>query len=198
MVFESISLTTFSLGDSGFVQLRLNAVQYVSQPQTHAFNTPFQLSIIPPKLLAQEAAFGGRQLHDLPRDSAITNHTLRAGDILIFASDGVWDNLNSQDILRIVSSRMMALQAWRVGDNGTVLDSGFAQLTDHDEAESNQIDTLQGLLAASVAGEAKMASLDTKRNGPFAKEVLKHFPGEDWEGGKPDDICVVVCVVLRL
>jgi protein phosphatase PTC7 len=115
----------------------------------------------------------------------------------VFASDGVWDNLNSQDILRIVSLRMTALQAWRVGDNGMILDDAFGRLTDYDEAEVSQVDTLQGLLAASIAGEAKMASLDIRRNGPFAKEVRRYFPGENWDGGKPDDICVIVCVVLQ-
>ncbi len=41
-------LDVANLGDSGFIHLRLNAVHSASEPQTHAFNTPFQLSIIPP------------------------------------------------------------------------------------------------------------------------------------------------------
>ena len=97
-------LEVANLGDSGFVQLRLNAIHNYSEPQTHAFNTPYQLSIVPEKVLAQAAAFGGEQLCDFPKDANVSQHSLRHGDVLVFASDGVWDNLSSQDILRIVLS----------------------------------------------------------------------------------------------
>src|SRR5206468_3975483 len=87
------SLEVANLGDSGFAQLRLNAVHHYADPQTHAFNTPYQLSLIPPRILAQSRTFGGTPLADLPKDANVTNHELRHGDVLIFASDGVWDNL---------------------------------------------------------------------------------------------------------
>ncbi|KAI9888253.1 MAG: hypothetical protein M1814_000802 [Vezdaea aestivalis] len=189
-------LEVANLGDSGFVQLRLNAVRYASDPQTHAFNTPFQLSIIPQKMLAQEAYFGGHRLHDMPRDSVVTNHTIKNGDVLVFASDGVWDNLSPQDILKIVSGRMRTLNAWKLENDAIVLGDGIFDLTDFDTSKVQGIDTLQSLLAASIAGEAKIASLDTKRNGPFAREVQKYYPGEGWHGGKPDDICVIVVLVI--
>lgn len=185
-----------NLGDSGFVQLRLNAVHEASEPQTHAFNTPYQLSIIPKKMLAQSRAFGGQQLCDLPRDAHVSTHDVRHGDVLVFASDGVWDNLSGQDILRIVSRLMVGARAWeetttagiRIGEH---LDT-FTLTDAHDE-----IPSLQNFLAAGVAGEAKAASVDTKRNGPFAREVQKYYPQENWRGGKVDDICVVVAVVVE-
>jgi protein phosphatase PTC7 len=34
-------------------------------------------------------------------------------------------------------------------------------------------------------------------DGPFAKEVQKYYPNEDWRGGKVDDICVVVAIVVE-
>ena len=57
--------------------------------------------------------------------------------------------------------------------------------------------TLQTLLAVSITTVAKTASLDSKRDGPFAKEVKKFYPGEDYHGGKVDDICVVVAIVVK-
>ena len=45
--------------------------------------------------------------------------------------------------------------------------------------------------------EAKVAGLDRRRDGPFAKEVKMRYPQEGWEGGKPDDIAVVVCVAVQ-
>lgn len=89
----------YSLGDSGFIQFRLNAVHHYSNPQTHAFNTPYQLSIIPPKILARARIFGGEPLSDYPGDASVTSHQLRHGDVLVFATDGVWDNLSPTEVL---------------------------------------------------------------------------------------------------
>lgn len=186
-----------SLGDSGFIQLRLNAVHHCTEPQTHAFNTPYQLSVIPPYILARTKAFGGRRLQDMPDDSHVSSHTVRHGDILIFASDGVWDNLSPQDVLKIVSRRMLSLSAWHRSKNGITVGHQINILTDQSRASQSQTDTLQALLAISIVGEAKVASLDTRRDGPFAREVAKHFPNEEWHGGKPDDICVIVAIVIN-
>jgi protein phosphatase PTC7 len=196
---EDGSLEVANLGDSGFVQLRLNAVHNHSESQTHAFNTPYQLSIIPQKMKAKNAAFGGEQLQDLPKDATVTKHLLRHGDVLVFATDGVWDNLSSQDILRIVSRLMVGARAWepteegiRVGERLT-----FFTMKAPPPAENQSISSLQSFLAAGIAGEAKAASVNTKVDGPFAKEVHKYYPEEDWRGGKVDDICVVVAIVVE-
>lgn len=186
-----------SLGDSGFIQFRLNAVHHFSNPQTHAFNTPFQLSIVPPKILALSKIFGGKQLSDSPKDSNFTDHQVRHGDVLIFATDGVWDNLSTRDLLQIVSRQMLGFQAWSTGDNGTTVTEKLGALTEEGGiAKSGAENNLQTLLAVNVVGEAKRASENYKRDGPFAKEVQKHYPRENFHGGKVDDICVVVAVVV--
>lgn len=186
-----------SLGDSGFVQLRLNAVHYNSNPQTHAFNTPYQLSIIPPRVLARSRALGGRPLSDFPRDASVTGHQLRHGDVLVFATDGVWDNLSSLDILKIVSRRMTGFRAWEVGQKGLTVSEDILALTQEGGISKQYENTLQALLAAAITGEAKMASVNTKADGPFAREVHKYYPYEDFHGGKVDDICVVVAIVVE-
>lgn len=178
------------------MQFRLNAVHNSSNPQTHAFNTPFQLSIIPPKVLARSRIFGSMPLHDFPRDASITHHQVRHGDVLVFATDGVWDNLNSSELLQIVSRHMTGFQAWRAGDEGTEIGEQLDALTQEGGIPKEKENTLQTMLAVAITGEAKAASLDTRRDGPFAKEVHKFYPHEDYHGGKVDDITVVVAVVV--
>ncbi|OAA47432.1 5-azacytidine resistance protein azr1 [Beauveria brongniartii RCEF 3172] len=203
-----------NLGDSGFLQLRLNAVHSYSEPQTHAFNTPFQLSIVPPSVAARMAAFGGTQLSDLPRDADVTSHRLRHGDVLVLATDGVLDNLFNQDVLRVASRVMGATGAWTVGDAGQIqvaenLDAivrspvklaqsrgGNTRQQQHHQ-QSERAVTLQSLLATELVLAAKRASVNTKQDGPFAKEVQKYYPQENWHGGKIDDICVVAVVVVE-
>lgn len=192
------SLEVANLGDSGYIHLRLNAVHGYSQPQIHAFNTPFQLSIIPPSILRRMQAFGGTQLADLPGDAEVFRHSLRHGDVLVFATDGVWDNLFNQDILRIVSAAMTKTGAWLDSEAGAIqVRPDLSGLTDTTAAEDTGkvSSTLQGLIATGITTAARAASVNTKLNGPFAKEVKKYYPQETWHGGKVDDICVVAVVV---
>jgi len=193
------TLEVANLGDSGFVQLRLNAIHNYSEAQTHAFNTPYQLSIVPEKVLKQAAAFGGTQLCDFPKDANVSQHSLRHGDVLVFASDGVWDNLSSQDILRIVSRLMIGARAWEHTEDGISVGSSLPQfiLTDDGKSGADEIPSLQSFLAVGITGEAKAASVNTKVDGPFAREVQKYYPNEHWRGGKVDDICVVVAIVVE-
>lgn len=193
------TLEVANLGDSGFVQLRLNAIHNYSDPQTHAFNTPYQLSIVPQKVLNQAAAFGGTQLCDMPKDANVSQHALRHGDVLVFASDGCWDNLSSQDILRIVSRLMVSARAWEHTDDGIQVAPHLHEYTDsHDEkSPGKDIPSLQSYVAVGITQEAKAASVNTKVDGPFAREVQKYYPNEHWRGGKIDDICVVVAIVVE-
>ncbi|KAI5459814.1 phosphatase 2C-like domain-containing protein [Mariannaea sp. PMI_226] len=192
------NLDVANLGDSGFLQLRLNGVHSYSEPQTHAFNTPFQLSIVPPSVAARMAAFGGAQLSDMPRDADVTQHALRHGDVLVFATDGVLDNLFNQDILRIASRVLISSGAWVMTEAGgvRVADELDPLVKPLQPADARTV-TLQSLLATELVTAAKRASVNTKLDGPFAKEVQKYYPHENWHGGKVDDICVIVAVVKK-
>lgn len=176
------------------MQLRLNVLHYFSNPQTHAFNTPYQLSIVPPKILARSRIFGGGPLSDHPKDARVTNHRVLHGDVLVFATDGVWDNLSSLDVLKIVSRRMQDVQAWTTSEQGLSVSDTLGNLTLNDGIHS----PLQTHLAAAITREAKTASLSTKADGPFARQVQKYYPHEDFHGGKVDDICVVVAIVVSV
>lgn len=199
-----------NLGDSGSVLLRLAAVHHYSAAQSHSFNTPYQLSIIPPRMRAQAAIFGGAFLEDFPCDAAVTNVKMQHGDVLVLATDGVFDNLNNQDLLKTVTGRMVVTGAWTATPNvGIGVSESLGPLTGPEglaslirnsaagpAAASSKAPTLQAVLAASIASEAKLASMDLRRDGPFAKESQRHFPGDYYRGGKVDDICVLVVVAV--
>ena len=155
-------------------------------------------------MLAQAATFGGAHLHDLPRDASVTHHDVKHGDVLVFATDGVWDNTSPQEILGTVSRLMTTFRGWKsVGSTGMAGSKHLRRLTQpggtkkaSDAKQDNH--TLQSLLAAAITAEAKAASMNTRRNGPFAKEVQKLFPEEGFRGGKVDDICVLVVIVVKV
>ena len=195
------SMEAANLGDSAFLILGPGKVAYRSSIQTHAFNTPYQLSKVPAKVMAQHRIFGGGQhFSEAPNQADVTRHKVRHGDIVVFATDGVWDNLSAQDTLGIVTRVMEENNYWGNPTNGesveTVLNSSLISSMPK-EVKSQDAETyLPGLLATAIMREAKVAGLDGRRDGPFAKEVNQHYPDEGWTGGKPDDIAVVVCVAV--
>ena len=172
-------------------------MHHFSNPQTHAFNTPFQLSVVPPKILALSRLFGGKQLNDSPEDSNDSSHEVRHGDVVMFATDGVWDNLSTLELLKVVNRQMTGLHAWKSGEKGIRVSGTIHDLTQEGGTPKQHGNNLQTLLAVNVVREAKAASMNTKRDGPFAKEVQKFYPHEDYHGGKVDDICVLVAIVVQ-
>lgn len=199
------SCLCYSLGDSGFLILSPGKVAARSEAQTHAFNTPYQLSKIPPRMQAQHAIFGGsKQLSETPKDADVEHHQVRHGDIVLFATDGVWDNLSAQDILQIVTKVMEEQGYWFRSHNfpgaeALLNASRISQIARSlsPERKEEMENFLPALLAQAVMREAKVAGLDTRRNGPFAKEVNMWYPQEGWQGGKPDDIAVVVGIAVE-
>lgn len=136
-------------------------------------------------------------MSDSPEDSNDTSHEVRHGDVVMIASDGVWDNLSARELLKIVSRQMTEFHAWKTGEKGTTVSKSIHDLTLPGGIPKQHEDTLQTLLAVNVVGETKAVSMNTKRDGPFAKEVQKFFPHEDYHGGKVDDICVIVAIVVQ-
>ena len=127
----------------------------------------------------------------------MATHKVRHGDVVVFATDGVWDNLSTAEILKVVSRVMGSFQAWRSGGKGTEVSEILDQLTQEGGIPERYENTLQTLLAVNIVREAKAASVDERRDGPFAREVKKHYPQDEWHGGKVDDICVVVAIVVE-
>ena len=81
-------MRTLCLGDSTLIVIRNGSVFSKTKETTHYFDCPYQLSEDSP---------------DRPKDGTILATKLLLGDIIVAGSDGVFDNLGTDDIIRIVS-----------------------------------------------------------------------------------------------
>ena len=147
-------------------------VAFVSQQQLKSFNHPFQLG------------WTGRELDEsegssfkTAKDSCTTSIHVRRGDIIIMATDGLFDNLEVDDIAQtaleweqqygfIRGGDIMARERrWAMGNSLTVLSS----------------ETIEEL-AAELCKKAREKSLDPTTDSPFA--ILAKENDIMWSGGK--------------
>lgn len=122
---------------------------------------------------AQHAIFGGStHFSETPKDADVTKHKVQHGDIVLFATDGVWDNLSAQDVLGVVTKVMEEQGYWSTSTSGnnknnaaggaseTKLDDKKVRALPGNVTEKVQESYLPGLLASAVMREAKIAGLD--------------------------------------
>lgn len=94
---EEATVTTLNLGDSGAILLRPSPDADVyslvarSQVQQHAFNTPYQL---------------GTQSADSADDAELATFTGRAGDVVVLATDGLFDNMSVGEITDVLATEL--------------------------------------------------------------------------------------------
>lgn len=98
-------LKVANLGDSWCGVFRNQKLTFQTKFQTVGFNAPYQLAIIPDVLLKEAAARGGSYIQNLPSDADEYSFQLRKGDIVIFATDGVTDNIATDDIELFLQSK---------------------------------------------------------------------------------------------
>lgn len=159
-------LQVANLGDSWCGVFRGSKCVLETEFQTHGFNTPFQLAVIPEKILAQARAQGKRYIRDAPTNADEYRFQLEKGDVVMFATDGVTDNIAVRDMEIFLQDRADRL----VSQEG------------RDEITSEFV--------AKVVELAK----DPTYPSVFAQE-LSRLSGQKYLGGKEDDITVVVVVV---
>lgn len=169
------TLASCNLGDSGYLVIRAAAgedpahdasdavfVVARSVSQQHRFNAPFQLMLTPEG-----------DVNDCCQMAAIDRMELRNGDLVIVASDGLWDNLFEEgDILPVVRE----------------------QAVDKNGGGSAVVDPQR--LAHALVQRARAASEREDYESPFALEARRH--GLRRLGGKVDDITVVVGRVIEI
>ncbi|KAG5684527.1 hypothetical protein PVAND_013755 [Polypedilum vanderplanki] len=83
---ETGLLHTANIGDSGFMVVRHGEIVHRSEEQQHYFNTPFQLSLPPP-------GNANRVLSDSPESADTYSFPVKDGDVILVATDGVFDNV---------------------------------------------------------------------------------------------------------
>ncbi len=94
-------------------------------------------------------------------------HLVDDKDVIILASDGIFDNIFDEDILKCLS--------YRNWDRGSIEDSDAEQA------------------AICLAEKASLLSKDQEYDSPFAQHAKKYNKNEP--GGKVDDITVIVAQV---
>lgn len=107
---ESNCLHSANLGDSGFVVIRHNKIVHRSQEQTHYFNSPFQMAILPSFNSSirldqhEQDDFDVSSLfNDSPDLASLSSFNLCEGDFIVVATDGLWDNLSENTLLLEIS-----------------------------------------------------------------------------------------------
>jgi len=99
---------------------------------------------------------------DPPQAAKVTNHQVQHNDIVVVGTDGLFDNLEDKQIVDTIKPFVQA--------NPTIADLG--------------------LVSDMIAELAYKFSLDMKYMSPFAKKAYEAY--YDYQGGKSDDITVVV------
>jgi protein phosphatase PTC7 len=159
-------------------------VAFISQQQLFSFNHPYQMGWTGEELGTKE-----RTSFKTAVDSCTTSIHVRRGDIIIMATDGLFDNVEIDDIAKIgleweqkwgfirggdIAARE---RRWEMGNSLTVL-------------SSEQI----GGLAEALVEKAREMSLDSSTDSPFA--LLAKENDIMWNGGMPDDCTVIVAHVV--
>lgn len=148
-------LCLFNLGDSGIILVREGKCIFRSSPQCYQHNTPYQL---------------GPQSRTKPSDGVIKLISPKLGDIILLATDGLFDNIEQAEIINKLAI---------ISNNIT---SGFIR--------QNQIDNLLADSCAKLVSEAR-ANFSVTRT--TKKPIISSRRFQD---GKPDDITVLLGIVI--
>jgi len=146
------TIRTSYVGDSGYMIFRQNdqnilQLVHASQEQVKRFNFPYQIGSV----------------GDSPLTALEYTHEVEDGDIIVVGSDGLFDNMNAEQI----SDHLM----------------NHTGSTSWNDADLNAA-------ADSLADLAFQYSLDDDYDSPFAKGA--RAAGFTYNGGKSDDITVLI------
>lgn len=97
-----------NLGDSWAGLFRDFELVEETKFQTHNFNTPFQLAKIPRQIMRQAELEGRRYIIDTPSEADEYVWQLKTDDVLVFATDGVTDNVIPKDIENFLRDHLEA------------------------------------------------------------------------------------------
>lgn len=161
------TLKVANLGDSWCGVFRDSKIVFETNFQTHNFNTPFQLAKIPRQIVRKAEMEGRRYIIDTPDMADEYSWQLQKDDIVMFATDGVTDNVVPQDI----------------------------ELFLQDNISSTLTPEEIGNATTKFVKEVVKVSKDANFPSAFAQE-LSRLTGQKYLGGKEDDITVVVAKVL--
>ncbi|KAL8451662.1 hypothetical protein Emed_001824 [Eimeria media] len=147
-------------------------IVYRTTPQQHFFNCPFQFSRMPDLDCSCEAL-----LKKTAQSADVGSVEVRPGDIVVFGTDGLFDNVFDDDLLELLNQT-----CWHDSERDKPPRTNPAVLVD-------------GLLELALkAGQPPPGSSRSVIT-PFSKAAFDEV-GRKLLGGKPDDITAVVAYVV--
>jgi protein phosphatase PTC7 len=153
-------------------------ISYVSQQQLKSFNFPYQLGF--------RGDFGctrnDSKLFEAPQDAETAVIQVMPGDVIIFATDGLFDNL---DLVKTLDEVVCWQEKWFPGGR-----EYFSEPLPGGEGDSACAE-----LAQLLVYRARQLSLDSTIDSPFA--LLAKENDIMWGGGMPDDTTVIVMRVVQ-
>ncbi|KAJ2663788.1 hypothetical protein IW148_002346 [Coemansia sp. RSA 1199] len=210
VVLRGDELRVANLGDCGLTVVRQGDMVYRTEEQQHSFNFPYQL---------------GTEAHsDTPSDAQVFRLKIQKGDVIIVGSDGVFDNLFDEDILEEVNQHLphvmraagepelrysndsLWYESQQSGDkldaicqSSVVAPAPGTSVVAPSEAKFSlpQFHVDPSAISRAIARRAKRVSEDTRyAESPFQMRAMQE--GLYYQGGKRDDITVIVAVVTDL
>ncbi|KAJ2545961.1 hypothetical protein EV175_005776, partial [Coemansia sp. RSA 1933] len=210
VVLRGDELRVANLGDCGLTVVRQGDMVYRTEEQQHSFNYPYQLST--------EAHTDGAS------DAQVFRLKIQKGDIIIVGSDGVFDNLFDEDILEEVSQHLPPVMRadgqpelkyssdslWYESQQQSAAQKieAMRRTNTVENSASNVVATAPKFslpqfhvdpkaISLAIAKRAKLVSEDARyTESPFQMRAMQE--GLYYQGGKRDDITVVVAVVTDL
>eukprot|EP00801_Mesodinium_rubrum_P006545 Mrub_06553.p1 GENE.Mrub_06553~~Mrub_06553.p1 ORF type:complete len:314 (+),score=56.17 Mrub_06553:43-984(+) len=179
---ENKKIYTTNIGDSGYMIIRNGDILYKSVEMQYLFNFPVQIGTN-----AEKIEYVDNKEHDLIK-----------GDILIFGTDGIWDNLFETDVIELLKTEIKS-QGYDLGNINFIDDIDIYNKLSKD-------------LSYKLTSKSLEYSKDSTRDGPFAikgklactdesyQNYNKQYYGRKvkpnhFYGGKEDDITVVVRII---
>lgn len=174
-------LDVANLGDSGALVIRNREQIFRAHEKVHGFNAPFQLAVLPKHLI-------GRAFSDKPSDALREGTFVEEGDVVVLGTDGYFDNR--------FNSEIAADAGWVGRTKESVVSKiplvGFWLSGYLDDDKVEYIDPYR--VAQRLVGDAYKVSVKKDGNSPWAS-MLRQYGDDKAEGGKPDDITVVLARV---
>lgn len=161
LLTDAGKLHVLNIGDSGIHVIRSGKCVFKTGDQQHYFNCPFQL---------------GMGSDDRPTDAEYyVLEDLEPDDVIVAATDGVWDNLYEAELLEMTQPSTI-------------------QATPSDATTSHT--NTPELLARAISEASHLHGKDDKFVSPFSVNAARH--GLSFTGGKLDDVTVVVSRVCDI
>ncbi|GET89768.1 hypothetical protein, conserved [Leishmania tarentolae] len=182
---ENYLLDIVYVGDCTMMLIRNGLVRYVTEEQAHQLDYPYQL---------------GTGSKDTPKDGVRLLIPVEKGDVVVMGTDGVFDNLYPHRIAELVwpnLARVFSQHGYLKSLDGETAKTP-ANMVSYVKNQNLRtfLDDIMAALdmsASAVMVDATAVSRDVRCDSPYASKCIEN--GALFEGGKPDDMTLLISVI---